>query len=128
MPLGFDSGAWLWVAAAAFALGHLLVLAYFLRGAGRPSGPSRGSPPDLPAGTEPGRPTDASADHAGVGRGDRGSSGELPPIESERVVQCPHCGVENAAEFRFCRYCVGELSGGTTVADATGASRDGQAF
>jgi len=125
MPLGFESGVWLWVAAAAFALGHLLVLAYFVRGNAGPSGQSMGPPPELSADADPGRPTNAAGESAGTA--DRGTD-KLPPIESERIVQCPHCGVQNAAEFRFCRFCVGELTGGTTVSDANGASRDGQAF
>ncbi|GAB3687704.1 hypothetical protein GCM10028857_21080 [Salinarchaeum chitinilyticum] len=143
MPLGFESGVWLWVAAAAFALGHLLVLAYFVRGNGGRSGPSVDAPPEFSAEAGPGRSSDADLQASGdpdpsrshdathseanSGSGDGGTE-ELPPIEREQVVQCPHCGVENAAEFRFCRFCVGELAGGTTLADGGGASRDGQAF
>lgn len=120
MPLGFADGAWLYVAVAAFVVGHLAVLAYFLRAQAKRSSQSMGPPPEA-------RP-DASSDAPGLTRGDRRERAELPPVESEQVVQCPHCGVQNDAEFRFCRFCVGELTGGATVADPGGASRDGQAF
>ena len=128
MPLGFESGAWLFLAAGAFVIGHLVVLAYFLRGNAGRSDPTVTTPPDFTAEADPGRPTDRSSESIGSGRSDGVASEELPPIERDEVVQCPHCGVENAAEFRFCRFCVGELTGGTTVANPGGASRDGQAF
>ncbi|AGN01874.1 hypothetical protein L593_09645 [Salinarchaeum sp. Harcht-Bsk1] len=128
MPLGFESGAWLFLAAGAFVLGHLVVLAYFLRGNAGRSEPALATPPDFTAEADPGRPTDAPPESVGSGRSKRSGSDELPPIERDQVVQCPHCGVENAAEFRYCRFCVGELTGGRTVADASSASRDGQAF
>ncbi|WP_248516717.1 zinc ribbon domain-containing protein [Salinarchaeum laminariae] len=144
MPLGLESGVWLWVAAAGFALGHLLVLAYFVRGNVGRSEPSVNAPPEFSAEAGPGQSSDAEIrgrgdgesrptrelSHGAVtdGDGPSGGSGELPPIERDRIVQCPHCGVKNAAEFRFCRFCVGELMGGTTLADGSEASRDGQAF
>ena len=128
MPLGAASGTWLFLAAGAFVLGHLIVLAYFLRGNAGSSEGGVTAPPDFTAAADPGQPTDRANDAVGSGRSGATDSEELPPIEREQVVQCPHCGVENAAEFRFCRFCVGELTGGRTVADAGGASRDGQAF
>jgi len=121
MPLGFEGGPWLTLALGAFVLGHLAVLLYFFRASARDPGGSIGAPPAEP------RPN-AEGEVVRSTRGDPNAPGDLPPVQSERVVHCPHCGVENAAEFRFCRFCVGELSDGTAVADPAGASRDGQAF
>lgn len=123
MALGFESGPWLTLALGAFVLGHLLVLAYFLRANADRSGPTVGqqhADPTLDAGAETPR-----SRHGDV---DRETPGDLPPVDSERVIQCSHCGVHNAAEYRYCRFCVGELSDGTSVADPAAASRDGQTF
>lgn len=120
MPLGFEADAWLYAAAVAFVLGHLTVLVYLVR---RSVGPD-----DRASGEHPRRGVDASADAAGPGAPDARDPGELPPVEGEDVVRCPNCSVPNEATFRFCRYCVGELTGGTVVSDAGGASRDGQVF
>lgn len=115
MPFGLEADAWLYAAGAAFVLTHLAVLLYLAR---RNLDPSRGSV---------GRAARSGAD-AGASQGDAGPVEDLPPVDGEQVVRCPHCSVENSAEYRFCRYCVGELTGGATVPDSGGASRDGQAF
>jgi len=119
MPLGFEADAWLYVAALAFVLGHLTVLVYLVRRSAARTGRATG-------------PQSRKGDEAGTDAADQRPDGpapeSLPPVEGERVVRCPNCSVPNEAAFRFCRYCIGELSGGTAVSDAGGASRDGQAF
>lgn len=110
MPIGLESGPWLYAVAAAFVLGHLLVLLHMAR---RGVGPSRGrrTPGRGPEGLSPeGQPTDGG----GAGQA-TAPPADLPPVDGDQVVLCPHCSVRNQAEFRFCRYCTGELSGGTTV-------------
>ncbi len=33
----------------------------------------------------------------------------VSPLEADDIVECPHCGTANEADYRFCRACVGEL-------------------
>lgn len=114
MPLGLEADVWLYVAGATFVATHLAVLVYLARRNLGPTGDAVGQPARSGADVE--------------ARSDGAPSDDLPPIEGEAVVRCPHCSVENLADFRFCRYCVGELTGGTAVAEPSGAKKDGQAF
>lgn len=116
MPFGLEADVWLYAAGAAFVLTHLAVLLYLAR---RNLDPSRGSV---------GRAAQSGAEAGAVATREVRPARNLPPIDGDRIVRCPHCSVENAAEFRFCRYCVGELTGGATVSKPGSASRDGQAF
>lgn len=116
MPLGLQADAWLFAAGAAFVLTHLAVLVYIAR---RNIEPSRGSV---------GRPARSGVEVGTSSASDAAPVDDLPPVEGERVVECPHCAVQNLGEYRFCRYCVGELTGGATVSGSGGTSRDGQAF
>lgn len=118
MPLGLEADAWLYAAAVAFVLGHLAVLGYLVRRSATASGPGVSQPVR----------GDASADAGGHAPADARTPEELPPVDTERVVRCPHCKVRNGAAFRFCRFCVGELTGGATVSESGGTSKDGQAF
>lgn len=116
MPFGLQADAWLFAAGAAFVLTHLAVLVYLAR---RNLEPARGSV---------GRAARSGVDVGASSAAESRPVEDLPPVEGERVVECPHCGVSNGGDFRFCRYCVGELTGGATIGDAGGTSRDGQAF
>lgn len=116
MPFGLEADVWLYAAGAAFVLTHLAVLLYLAR---RNVETSRSSV---------GRAAQSGAEGSAPMQGEGRPARNLPPVDGDRVVRCPHCTVENAAEFRFCRFCVGELTGGATVAASGGASRDGQAF
>lgn len=116
MPLGFQADAWLFAAGAAFVLTHLAVLVYLAR---RNVEPTQGSV---------GRAAHSSVDARASSAAEASPVDDLPPVDGEQVVECPHCSVRNLGEFRFCRYCVGELTGGATVTESGGTSRDGQAF
>jgi hypothetical protein len=55
--------------------------------------------------------SDAPGEYEGADRPDAVG----PPLfdgPAEDTVRCPTCGVPNAAEFRFCRRCVSDLSSG----------------
>jgi len=43
---------------------------------------------------------------------------DAPTEDAADAVQCSTCGVENDPDYRYCRYCVAELSEATTVASA----------
>lgn len=43
------------------------------------------------------------------------------PHEDDDVVRCRDCGAENEHGYRFCRYCVAELPGGTPIQQAGAA-------
>ena len=116
MPQGLESDALLYAAGLAFVLTHLAVLVYLAR---RNVGATRGSV---------GPSAQGCADAPGFPPTDSVPDDDLPPIEGEQIVRCPHCAVDNLADFRFCRYCVGELTGGTAVVESESASKDGQAF
>jgi hypothetical protein len=50
---------------------------------------------------------------AGVDRGaDAGLDATAAADEEASTVVCDECGVQNAADYRFCRACVADLSGG----------------
>lgn len=113
MPLGLEADPWLLAAAATLVVTQLVLLVHLARRNLGPSQDSIGQP--------------ARGD-AGASSSGSGASGDLPPIDGEEVVRCPHCSVDNLADFRFCRFCVGELTGGATVAEPSSAKKDGQAF
>jgi hypothetical protein len=66
--------------------------------------------------------TGESADGGPGGFGASDVPGEYEGADrpAEDTVRCPTCGVPNAAEFRFCRRCVSDLSSG----GADGVRRD----
>ena len=107
---------WLLAFAVAFVAIHLLGLGYllfiqrFVSDTGDRAMPAVGQGHDH---------RDANADVAGASAGDtasgrsRGNSG-LPAefhadVTDGNAVECSDCGVINDRDYRYCRYCVGEL-------------------
>ena len=87
---------------AAFVLAHLLLFAYLSVRADRhrqAESSGSGAEPSPTAGERPPRADPPS---------------ELPAIDHEAAITCPHCGADNEPDFRYCRNCIGELRGGAS--------------
>jgi len=94
MLTGTTGEPWLYAAAGADVVVHLAAFAWMLR---------RTDASDARPSADPANAT-----------GDVTASppSDVDPVESDEAVVCPHCSVENDPDYRFCRYCSGELGGG----------------
>lgn len=144
-----DAGAYLWIAAlaASMVVLHLLVVAYLYRTVGgevRPDGDEPAGGPSwslfgastdrsestVPADGEessgmngPGHARPDAEDTAGDPPRDAGADADAH-VEADELTPCPTCGTPNDPTYRFCRWCIADLSDtGTSIGGAGGTER-----